>query len=272
MAGQPLPKPPDDGLPPIAMYHPRKRPSPITLKTRFEDFRRNKVVYLQRRRATPGEVVSEAVVAAAVALALAAAIAWAAMVATGSTAVSLRAVFGLAPFVGAAWGIGIIGAMWIGGIGELITARPWIGAAAIAVVCAALPLAGLDPAVVARLLPFWAAPSTEVVASNLPPHWSLVGLGLGAGYAAARTRHRWLFGVAALFGAAVAFELAAARRDLLSRPIDLFMATRSALPGGLDFDRAVAFRSVSDMVLTLVPPLTLYRSRPASPDEADPDP
>lgn len=251
---------PNPDLPPIEMYHQRKRVGPMTAKIRFDAARMAGERFIITRPTRPSEAFWEGVFAGMVALLAGGLIAFLSVWATGASGMSMRALMGFTPFVGIAWFIYLSIVLGAGSLGELWSGRPMGGAVTIAVIGVVLMFAGLNPAELANKVPL--GPSTAFNAfavANFPSVWAVVAFALAAGFAGARTKHRWLLVVAFVVAIAAARNISHERVGFAEGLAPGFPEAKSVFRGIPALPKALQIRMIGDILLLTVAPLTLFR-------------
>lgn len=242
------------------MYHPRKRVSPITASNRFNAARRAGERFIITRPTRPSEAFWEGVFAGMVALLAGGVIAFLSVWATGASGMSMRALMGFTPFVGIAWFIYLSIVLGAGSLGELWSGKPMGGAVTIAVAGVVLMFAGLNPAELANKVPLGPSAAFNAFAvANFPSVWAVVAFALAAGFAGARTKHRWLLVVAFVVAIAAARNISHERVGFAEGLAPGFPEAKSVFRGIPALPKALQIRMIGDILLLTVAPLTLFR-------------
>lgn len=251
---------PNPDLPPIEMFNQRKRVGPLTAKIRFDAARMAGERFIITRPTRPSEAFWEGVFAGMLALLAGAVIAFLSVWATGASGMSMRALMGFTPFVGVAWFIYLSIVMGAGSLGELWSGKPLGGAATIAVAGIVLMVVGLNPAAIANKVPLGPSAAFNAFAvANFPSNWAVVAFALAAGFAGARTRHRWLLAVAFLIAIAAAMNISHERVGFANGEAPGFPEAKSVFRGIPALPKALQIRALGDFLLLTVAPLTLFR-------------
>lgn len=259
MSVQP-PNRPNPDLPPIEMFHQRKRVGPMTAKLRFDAARLAGERFIITRPTRPSEAFWEGVFAGMVALVAGAVIAFLSVWATGASGMSMRALMGFTPFVGIAWFIYLSIVMGAGSLGELWSGKPMGGAATIAVAGIVLMFAGLNPAELANKVPLGPSAAFNAFAvANFPSQWAIVAFALAAGFAGARTKHRWLLVVAFAIAIVAARNISHERVGFAEGRAPGFPEAKSVFRGIPALPKALQVRMVGDILLLTIAPITLFR-------------
>lgn len=251
---------PNPDLPPIEVFNKRKRVGPMTAKLRFDAARLAGERFIITRPTRPTEAFWEGVFAGMVALLAGAVIAFLSVWATGASGMSMRALMGFTPFVGVAWFIYLTIVMGAGSLGELWSGKPLGGAVTIAVAGVVLMLAGLNPAELANKMPLGPSAAFNAFAvANFPSNWTVVAFALAAGFAGARTKHRWLLAVAFAIAIAAALNISAERVGFAEGRAPGFPEAKSVFRGIPALPKALQIRIVGDVLLLTIAPITLFR-------------